>query len=237
MDNPNPRKKDPAAVCLVISAKKLDDVLTQILPCICLYLIQQMTEADEALLMAYGTPEERKAVTRTCLRKEKKCQSAMIIICRSPCVFDLTLFNHFLQPKAVVQSPLQLAALKIRNSCLEHAHGSSEGLTFVNPDNKSQFMQISHKRQWIWAMAIVNSQAGVDDTHPPTGHEFEWESCAANIPSMAGTTATQAIRIEDLSQPSSFQPAHIGKSNSSTRPGSDVSVVAPSPVTSQYKHH
>jgi hypothetical protein len=75
MDNPNPCKKDPAALCLVIPARKLDDVLTQILPCICLYLIQQMTEADEALLMGYRTPEEREAVTRTCLQKEKKCQS------------------------------------------------------------------------------------------------------------------------------------------------------------------
>jgi hypothetical protein len=119
---------------------------------------------------------------------------------------------------------------------LKHAHGSSEGLTLVNPDNKSQFVQISHKRQWIWASAIVNSHAGVDDTHPPTGHEFEWESCTANIPVIAGTTATQAIRTEDRFQPSSFQPAHIGKSNSSAGLGSDVSVVAPSPVTSQNKH-
>jgi hypothetical protein len=28
MDNPKPRKKDPAAVCLVLSGKKLNDVLT-----------------------------------------------------------------------------------------------------------------------------------------------------------------------------------------------------------------
>jgi hypothetical protein len=123
--------------------------------------------------------------------------------------------------------------MNIHNSCLKHEHGSSEGLTFVNPENDTQFMQIGHTRQWLWASAIVDSHVGVDATHPPTGPDFKWESCTANIPSEAGTTATQAIRIEDLSQPSAFKPAQSGKSNSTNGLGSDVSVVAPSPITSQ----
>jgi hypothetical protein len=86
------------------------------------------------------------------------------------------------------------------------------------------------------ASAIVDSHVGVDATHPPTGPDFKWESCATNIPSEAGTTATQAIIIEDSSQPSAFKPAQSQKSNSTDRLGTDVSIVAPSPITSQYKH-
>jgi hypothetical protein len=86
--------------------------------------------------------------------------------------------------------------VKIQASCMQHAHGLSEGLTFVNPDNPSVFMQIGHNRQWAWASAILELHAGVDETHPPRTPEFEWEP-VTHIPTQGGSGADNAITVSN----------------------------------------
>jgi hypothetical protein len=58
--------------------------------------------------------------------------------------------------------------------CLDHAEGSTEGVTFVNPDDTGLYMKMGHNRLTVWAKAILGGDAGVDKTHPPRTSEFEW---------------------------------------------------------------
>jgi hypothetical protein len=122
---------------------------------------------------------------------------------------------------------MQKVVLDLRYLCLKHAHGSSEGLIFVNPNDPSKFMQIGHTCHKAWATAIHKSEPGVVYTHPPIGPNYQWE----DIPekqfwSVDGTSATEAITIEDFSSPSGLHPLLSSLVSHSNKNQSDFSVVA-----------
>ncbi|KAA1133965.1 hypothetical protein PGTUg99_033789 [Puccinia graminis f. sp. tritici] len=79
-----------------------------------------------------------------------------------------------INPQAETATTHQRMLAKLYRVCLDHAEGSSEGLTFVNPENPQVYMTMGHERLSAWAQAIVEETDGVDETHPPRTSLFQW---------------------------------------------------------------
>ncbi|PLW43691.1 hypothetical protein PCASD_08268 [Puccinia coronata f. sp. avenae] len=138
--------------------------------------------------MTYGTAEERQLAKKNMAWQERN---------------------------AITATPLQKIVASLRKVFLKHAHGSSEGLTFVNLYNTLEFLSISHIHHMVWANVILISKPGVNFTHPPTSPNFTWEPVTIQSVNLPPTTKEPAVisrGYELLKESPGTQPSSVGSS-------------------------
>ncbi|KNZ61024.1 hypothetical protein VP01_1461g2 [Puccinia sorghi] len=153
-------------------------------------ILQSASEVNNLLNLEFGTEEEQALARRSQIRKQAN-------------------------PRAEDATMLQQVVAELYHTCVKNSEGSSEGLTFVNPNNPAQYIRVGHEQLTAWAKAMIVGEPGVDKTHPPKTQDFEWLPVPGTISHVTFTPPdSSASEYVNSGNSTSSIPAASDSSNS-----------------------